>query len=172
MSSFETITLGRTEELGTLPLQAAEILRTSGVFNEIWWRGHACARWELLPSVHRPLYRNFESHLALSFMRRAKTRHIAPLPAEDAWPDWLFLMQHYGLPTRLLDWTRSPLTAAVFAVESHRDEPGAIWALSPFQWNYYANNTERLIDPYEDVALPYFQYPFKGAVCEDRAIAI
>lgn len=115
---------------------------------------------------------DFEHDLVRSFMRRAKTRYTEPLPAEEAWPEWLFLMQHYGLPTRLLDWTRSPLTAAVFAVESHSNKPGAIWALNPYQWNYLANNTQRLIDPYEEIVLPYFKDPFKGAPCENRAIAV
>ena len=57
--------------------------------------------------------------------------------------EWLMLMQHHGVPTRLVDFTESASVAAYFAVkDSVSDRPFAVWAVnkgaiqSPYQKSF------------------------------------
>ena len=66
------------------------------------------------------------------FMRRAHpfVSEATYIPREP-W-DYYFLMQHFGMPTRLLDWTESALVAIYFTVRTslERDD-GCVWMLNP-----------------------------------------
>ncbi|WP_423414848.1 FRG domain-containing protein [Hyphomicrobium sp. B1] len=113
-----------------------------------WWRGHANQSWELIPRVFRvelpaaaPISYN-ERALLSHFRDRAPTRFNGCPQADDVM-GWLFLGQHYGLPTRLLDWTISPLTALYFAVsQGHDHEDGHLYALSPLRLNVATSGVE------------------------------
>ena len=144
--------------LGDIICEIDKIVRETNL--RWWFRGHTDADWDLLPSVRRGYSRDQERYLSNEFRARAGTRHHK-CPLDDEYAGWLAIMQHYRLPTRLLDWSRSPLVAAFFATESHqrhsdnpKDTDACIWALAPGRLNQsqgfepllYPLNANRLKD--------------------------
>ena len=95
--------------------------RTAEPGTEFWYRGHRRSDWSLLPSVFRTkALKRSESAMMARFQQEAA---LSGLPYNfDDW-GWMTFAQHYGLPTRLLDWSQSPLIAAFFACEEET-EPG------------------------------------------------
>jgi hypothetical protein len=69
---------------------------------------------------------------------------LKDLPRDDDELAWIALMRHYGAPSRLLDWTKSPYIAAFFAARDAKDDkPWAIWAINQFKLKKHALNMMR-----------------------------
>jgi len=119
--------------------------------DQVFWRGHGNSEWPLLPQVFRPnlqapdFPKYNERVLISAFQARAPSRSHVKVPESGDYSGWLFFAQHYGLPTRLLDWTESPLIALYFAVENPEEkDDGCIWALRPGGLNAYFSFRDNL----------------------------
>lgn len=91
------------------------------------YRGMTDSRWKMPTSLMRlgGEYWNIEKHLLRNFRKYAH-RDVAE---RDSFWYWLTMGQHHGLPTRLLDWTYSPLVALHFATDNieNMDSDGVVW---------------------------------------------
>ena len=103
----------------------------------IWFRGQERESWSLAPTIARvPLGIKAEAPLVTRFKQNAFA--LLPDRPSSEW-EWLFVMRHYGVPTRLLDWSESPLVGLYFAVSKEPRHDAALWALLPIELNNAGN---------------------------------
>ncbi len=139
--------------------------------HEVWWRGQENADWDLVPALRRKERSpDDESGITLRFMREARIRH-GRCPDNEDLAGWLFLARHYGLPTRLLDWTESPLVATFFAVRVDPASDATLWALHPFLLNEDQLQERVLLNAPDERAQSLIQPAFKPGQKELDAIA-
>jgi hypothetical protein len=109
----------------------------AGITSPAWYRGQSDAAWRLEPKLLRTVPMQSERYLINRFRQNA-TLLVERHPQTEF--DWLFLMQHYAAPTRLLDWTESPLAALYFALgRANDDKVAALWVLLPTVLNEKSN---------------------------------
>ena len=118
-----------------------------------WFRGQTDADWPLRPKFYRTRPTDFvtECEIREEFITHAPA--LCDVSPRNEW-EWYFLMQHYGAPTRLLDWTDGALIALYFAVRDNKgDRNAVVWALDPWWLNWRVIRRDEVI-PVGDPLLP------------------
>jgi hypothetical protein len=102
-----------------------------------WFRGHRDTRWNLIPGALR--YEEEDDRATalglLDDFRRVAELKVPRPPSHKERLKWMQLAQHYGMPTRLLDWTQSATFALYFACvqseEGEGESDGAVFLVNP-----------------------------------------
>jgi len=123
---MEIHTIGNFKELFDV-FEGAKIGQT------MVYRGMTDSSYELKTSLGRcePIYGKTILQLEKRIMKLFKESSISYLenkPENEL--EWLAIAQHFGLPTRLLDWSYNPLIATFFAVEKKEDSDSVIYTFS------------------------------------------
>lgn len=116
------------------------------------FRGQSNEAWGLLPKIFRTEYQQEEKPLIDNYRRRYNI-------SGDNYLESIIDMQHYGMPTKLLDWTENILIAIYFAVGDpfNDNENAKIFIMDSKELNYF---DEEIIDKYKKLSnllLPSFQ---------------
>jgi hypothetical protein len=113
----------------------------------VWFRGVRNAAYDLHPGV---AWLNVadENSIIEEFLISYFPLH--GVRVSDPWEIY-GLMQHYGMPTRLLDWTKSPLMGLYFALEPDPAKPAgracdrAVWLIDPYDLNKAIHGTPEIL---------------------------
>ena len=132
-------------------LYPLDLISDNPVVEKFLFRGLADSKFKLTPGIYRETVTQLEKRSisnktytsysdGISILQRF-IQEASPFIKDIGDTDylkWAMLAQHYGVPTRLLDWTANPLVALYFACVDMDDVDAAIWI-------YHANNYNRFL---------------------------
>lgn len=107
------------------------------------YRGHPSVEYKLIPSIFRKFKQEDDKHeywkyslsneneMYMHFIKEAKL-YIKNIDdnTNEGYLEWMVYAQHFGVPTRLLDFTNNPLVALYFACSKEENKDGAIWIIN------------------------------------------
>lgn len=100
------------------------------------FRGQSDSEWEIQSSLARvfktfkvnKIVQNFQEERSVRIFKGKVHDFLKHIPADNDTLQWLAIMQHFGAPTRLIDFSWSPYVAAFFALENTTKD-SAVWAI-------------------------------------------
>jgi hypothetical protein len=117
-----------------------------------WFRGEPAGETPLVPGLYRRDDGSLrENQLLQTFRARAAAFALDRIPDREKTDEWLFLAQHVGLPTRVLDWSEGALIGLYFALKA--DAP-IVWMLNPLHLNHFACGCPPGVDPNNEREFP------------------
>lgn len=139
---------------------------SENIFNNtnIWFRGHANLNFELVPNILRNKNYSKEKELLANEEFRNKAKGFIDNYSDFNLAESYFLMQHFGLKTRLLDWTEGSLIALFFSLKIGPNDnkfiDPCIWLINPNELNNLALGINKIIsNDQNNILLEYFSNP-------------
>lgn len=101
----------------------------------VWFRGLRDFSQQNVPTFYRKGHKVEDEIYLMNLFKQNSHEFLTQAPASE-W-EWMFLMRHHEMPSRLLDWTENPLIALYFSVrpKKGRLHDGVLWCLLPTQLN-------------------------------------
>lgn len=121
------------------------------IFNskDIWFRGHSNDDYKLVPSILRSSGYDFQKEANVNKEFNDKAKGFIDNYSNLNKAELYYLMQHYGLKTRLLDWTEGSLIALFFSLKlsefdnKHKDP--CVWIINPSELNHLSVGKKEVI---------------------------